>query len=122
MVLLVEPIIILSKIYATTFQVTASIERIHQILNDDSLAQAHASSTRKELIFSSITFNDVCFKYPKTNDYVLKSVSFKVNHGDFLGIVGPSGAGKSTIVSLMSKFYLPTEGQILVDGRSIEDI
>ena len=121
-VLLVEPIIILSKIYATTFQVTASIERINQILNDDSLAQAHASTNRKELIFSSITFNDVCFKYPKTNDYVLKSVSFKVNHGDFLGIVGPSGAGKSTIVSLMSKFYLPTEGQILVDGRSIEDI
>lgn len=119
-VLLVEPTIILTKIYATTFQVTASIERIN-----DFLIQDHDETCVEydsPLAFSSIEFKHVSFRYPNTQQQVLHDISFTANHGDFLGIVGPSGAGKSTIVSLISKFYLPINGHILVDGNDIENI
>ena len=121
-VLLVEPTIILTKIYATTFQVTASIERINQILQRSPSSQISSSEKFNSLDFSSIKFKNVFFNYPESDEVILKSISFETKHGDFLGIVGPSGAGKSTIVSLLSKFYLPTEGQIFVDGTSIEEI
>ena len=120
-VLLVEPTIILTKIYATTFQVTASIERINDILVQEPHS-THASTNVSPLTFSSIQFDHVSFNYPNSKQTVLHDISFTANHGDFLGIVGPSGAGKSTIVSLISKFYLPTEGHISIDGNAIEDI
>ncbi|RAP23165.1 hypothetical protein DID73_02385 [Candidatus Marinamargulisbacteria bacterium SCGC AG-343-K17] len=119
-VLLVEPIIILTKIYSDTFQVTASIERILFLFNFDSTDDA--PNLQKSLSFHSIEFKNVGFNYPGSSNLVLNDTSFTVNHGDFIGIVGPSGAGKSTIVSLMAKYYLPSQGQITIDGTSIENI
>lgn len=120
-ILLVEPTIILTKIYASTFQVTASIERINDILVQEPHS-THTSTNVSPLTFSSIQFDHVSFNYPNSKQTVLHDISFTANHGDFLGIVGPSGAGKSTIVSLISKFHLPTEGHISIDGNAIEDI
>ncbi len=120
-VLLVEPTIILTKIYATTFQVTASIERINDFLIQDH-DEPYSEKNETPLTFSCLAFKNVSFSYPSAQYRVLNNISFTANHGDFLGIVGPSGAGKSTIVSLISKFYLPTEGHISIDGNAIEDI
>jgi len=65
-----------------------------------------------------ITFNKVAFEYPsRKENIVLREVSFKVEPGQQVALVGPSGAGKSTIVSLLLKFYEPTGGGILFDGR-----
>lgn len=118
-VLLVEPTIILTKIYATTFQVTASIERINDFLIQDH-DEPYSEKNEMALTFSSLAFKNVSFSYPNAQHRVLNNISFTVNHGEVLGIIGPSGAGKSTIVSLISKFYLPTDGHILVDGYAIE--
>tara|TARA_B100001121_G_scaffold130981_1_gene114880 strand:- start:9400 stop:11139 length:1740 start_codon:yes stop_codon:yes gene_type:complete len=120
-VLLVEPTIILTKIYATTFQVTASIERINDFLIQDH-DEPYSEKNETPLTFSCLAFKNVSFSYPSAQYRVLNNISFTANHGDFLGIVGPSGAGKSTIVNLISKFYLPTEGHISIDGNAIEDI
>ena len=121
-VLLVEPTIILTKIYATTFQVTASIERINVLLKQNNMVPNTPNSITSAPSFSSISFDQVSFKYPQTDVNVLQDVSFNANHGDFIGVVGPSGAGKSTIVSLMAKYYLPSQGKITIDGVSIENI
>ena len=65
-----------------------------------------------------ITFNKVAFEYPsRKENIVLREVSFNVEPGQQVALVGPSGAGKSTIVSLLLKFYEPTGGGILFDGR-----
>jgi ABC-type multidrug transport system fused ATPase/permease subunit len=65
-----------------------------------------------------IAFDQVAFEYPsRKENNVLKEVSFTVEPGQQVALVGPSGAGKSTLVSLLLKFYTPTKGAILFDGR-----
>ncbi|MBN3490023.1 ABC transporter ATP-binding protein [Acholeplasma equirhinis] len=67
----------------------------------------------------TIEFDNVSFKYPKTEQMILKHISFKVNRGEKISVVGLNGAGKTTLVKLLSRFYQPTEGQILINGINI---
>ncbi len=121
-VLLVEPTIILTKIYASTFQVTASIERVNAILDQENPTKDLNNTSLPPLNFNSIIFNSVSFSYPSSEVQSLKNISFKINKGDFIGLVGPSGAGKSTIVNLIAHYYSPTSGNILIDGVAIETL
>ena len=68
---------------------------------------------------SSIEFNDVYFTYPNTTIKVLNGISFKVEDGDFLGIMGHTGAGKTTILKLIMRYYTPDSGEVLVNGQPI---
>jgi ABC-type multidrug transport system fused ATPase/permease subunit len=69
-------------------------------------------------LHGKITFDKVAFEYPsRKENKVLKQVSFNVDPGQQVALVGPSGAGKSTLVSLLLKFYEPSGGAILFDGR-----
>lgn len=69
-----------------------------------------------------IRFDKVSFKYPKSENYVLKDASFEINNGETVALVGRNGAGKSTIVKLLCKFYEPTEGDIFLNDINIKDI
>ena len=71
--------------------------------------------------FESLTFNNVCFKYPHTDKYILNGVSFTLDKGDKLSIVGINGSGKSTIIKLMLGFYEIESGQILINGYPMSD-
>lgn len=69
-------------------------------------------------LHGQITFDRVGFRYPSRDEVVvLREVSFTADPGQQIALVGPSGAGKSTIASLMLRFYDPTEGAIMFDGR-----
>ncbi|KIK60425.1 hypothetical protein GYMLUDRAFT_43735 [Collybiopsis luxurians FD-317 M1] len=70
----------------------------------------------------SIEFRSVSFKYPESNSYALKNVSFKIGKGQLCVILGENGSGKSTILKLMARLYDPEEGQILVDGHDIKTL
>lgn len=63
-----------------------------------------------------ITFDHVSFKYPSSDQYVLSDVSFTINAKQKTALVGVNGSGKTTIVKLLCGFYLPTEGDIYIDG------
>lgn len=67
--------------------------------------------------FESVIFDNVYFKYPTSDVYVLKGVSFTLNKGDRLSIVGINGAGKSTVIKLLIGLYQPESGQILLNGQ-----
>ena len=71
--------------------------------------------------FESLAFENVYFKYPHTEKYVLSGVSFRMNKGDKLSIVGVNGSGKSTIVKLMLGLYEIESGQILINGYPMTD-
>lgn len=74
-----------------------------------------------KILKPQIEFKHVDFGYD-SNHKVLKDVSFKINSGDFIGIVGPTGSGKTTIINLLNKLYDPVKGDILIDNVSIKKI
>jgi ATP-binding cassette subfamily B protein len=68
-----------------------------------------------------VEFRDICFSYTGRQD-TLADISLKASAGEVVAIVGPTGAGKTTLVSLIARFYAPSGGQILLDGRDVNDI
>jgi ATP-binding cassette subfamily B protein len=78
--------------------------------------QAHTDAPVPDRLREGIAFENVTFTYPGTTEPVLREVSLALPAGAVVAIVGENGAGKSTLVKLLSKFYQPDSGQILVDG------
>ena len=74
-----------------------------------------------EPLQGDIEFRDVTFHYPDGEENVLQNFSLKVPFGTHLAIVGETGAGKSTLVNLVCRFYEPTEGTLLIDGRDARE-
>ncbi len=70
-----------------------------------------------EEIRGDIEFRDVTFRYPDGEETVLEHFNLQIPFGSNIAIVGETGAGKSTLVNLICRFYEPTEGQVLIDGR-----
>ena len=74
-----------------------------------------------EPIRGDIEFRDVTFRYPDGEETVLENFSLKIPFGTHIAIVGETGAGKSTLVNLVCRFYEPTEGKLLIDGRDARE-
>lgn len=70
----------------------------------------------------SIEFKDVYYSYYNQEGYALSGVSFKINKGEKIALIGYNGAGKTTLIKLLSGFYHPTKGQILINGKDIETL
>ncbi|MBO4688319.1 MAG: ABC transporter ATP-binding protein [Clostridiales bacterium] len=69
--------------------------------------------------FESLEFRNVCFSYK--DEETIKDLSFKIDKGDIVALVGHNGAGKTTIIKLLLRFYDPTSGEILLNGRNIKE-
>lgn len=80
----------------------------------------HPKRENWEPITGEVAFRDVTFRY-KDGEEVLRNFNLKVKPGETIAIVGPTGAGKSTIVNLLCRFYEPTSGSILIDGRDYRE-
>ncbi|MEO1438448.1 MAG: ABC transporter ATP-binding protein, partial [Bacteroidota bacterium] len=72
-------------------------------------------------IQSGITFENVGFKYPNSEKWAIKNLSFHLQAGEKLALVGENGAGKTTLVKLLARLYEPTEGRILIDGINVHE-
>lgn len=69
-----------------------------------------------------IEFRNVWFRYPKTENWILKDINFTIHRGEKISIVGLNGAGKTTLVKLLCRFFDPDRGMILINGQDIQDI
>lgn len=74
-----------------------------------------------EEIKGDIEFRDVSFRYPDGEEYVLEHFNLKIPFGSNIAIVGETGAGKSTLVNLVCRFFEPTDGKVLIDGRDARE-
>ena len=88
--------------------------------------EPNISSKKKALPFpetirEGFTFEQVSFRYPQTEQWVLRDISFTLHPGEKLALVGENGAGKTTLVKLLTRLYDPDEGRILLEGHDLRD-
>ena len=97
---------------------TTGIERFAQIMSVEPEI-GYGKKEKLEKVSGEIEFRDITFSYDDGKDNVLEHIDLKVKPGENIAIVGPSGSGKTTMCSLLSLFYTPDAGKILLDGKDI---
>lgn len=128
-----EPIQQLARNIADIISVQANIERVTGLLDQEPQIVDSKEITDKygdsfypkkenwETLHGEIEFKDVSFHYPDGNEEVLSHFNLKIPEGTTVAIVGETGAGKSTLVNLACRFFEPTEGKILIDGKDYRE-
>jgi ATP-binding cassette subfamily B protein len=115
------PIQQLVQLYNTYQQGQAAVKKLRDLL--DTVPEVPEKPDAEVLppIAGAITLRDVTFGY-RTDKPVITNVDLQIQPGETFALVGPTGAGKSTIAKLVSRFYDPTEGAVLIDGHDIRDV
>ena len=128
-----EPIQQIARNIADILSLQANIERVMGLLEEKPLITDTPEVEAKygtvfapkrenwEPIRGDIEFRDVSFRYPDGNENVLTHFNLKIPAGSTIAIVGETGAGKSTLVNLACRFFEPTSGQVLIDGRDYRE-
>lgn len=114
-----RPIMNLSNFYNTLITNLSAADRIFEILDVEPFIKDDLDKPDIGELKGKVEFKNVSFAYDDNKDLVLKNVSFKVKEGEKIALVGETGAGKTTIVSLISRFYNPSQGDILIDDKNI---
>ncbi|MCX5726166.1 MAG: ABC transporter ATP-binding protein [Candidatus Saganbacteria bacterium] len=120
--LIAEPVMTLSKINLIIQRALTAAERVFEVIDIAPTVKDMPDAKEIPHIKGKIDFRNVSFHYNKEEGDVLKNINLEVSPGEIIALVGPSGAGKSTFVSLISRFYDPSEGAIYVDGHNIKEV
>lgn len=127
-----DPVLELARIYTEMISAQAAAERVMSLINEkeditensEVLALYGNHYEQKienwEPLIGTVEFEHVDFYY-KEGEYILQDFNLKVEKGQTVALVGETGSGKSTIVNLACRFYEPTEGRILIDGKDYKD-
>lgn len=130
---LIDPVQNIARIVTDLVTVQVNIERFTRLMETKPDVEDTAAVVAKygdvfepkrenwEPIRGDIEFRDVSFMYPDGTEYVLEHFNLDIPAGTCVAIVGETGAGKSTLVNLVCRFYEPTSGQILIDGRDYRE-
>lgn len=128
-----EPIQQLAKNISEFISTQANIERVFSLLekvpdieDSEEVIEKYGNSFSPkkenwEPIKGDIEFKDVYFKYPDGDEYIYENFNFKIPAGTTVALVGETGAGKSTLVNLACRFFEPTKGSVLIDGRDYRE-
>ena len=118
--MLTWPVASLGWVSSMVQEAEASQKRLNEFLKIE--PEIVNKNTEHSVIEGAIAFQNVSYTYEDTNIKALQDISFTVKKGETLAILGKTGSGKSTILSLISRLYDVSEGQITVDGTLIKDL
>ncbi|MBT2681522.1 ABC transporter ATP-binding protein [Bacillus sp. ISL-35] len=116
-----RPLNDLSNQFNTLLSAVAGADRVFDIIDTEEEAVDEKGATPLRDIIGKVEFKDVSFSYEKGGDTV-SELNFHADPGQTIALVGPTGAGKSTIINLISRFYEPDQGMILIDGHDSKKI
>jgi ATP-binding cassette, subfamily B, bacterial len=120
-VLIIDPINIITLNYNEFKQAEASVERVFQLLQLQPTIVERANAIALPQVNGQVEYDNVCFSY-SDHTPVLNGITLKVQPGEVIALVGLSGAGKTTLVNLLPRFYDPQQGRILIDGTDIQTV
>ncbi len=115
------PVSGLANLLENLQQSLAGAERVALILDTPSAIENAESAEDIGTVKGSVTFENVSFDYGNRIP-VLKNINFSCKPGMMVALVGPTGVGKTTVTQLISRFYDPVEGRILIDGKDIKEV
>jgi ABC-type multidrug transport system fused ATPase/permease subunit len=118
---LIAPILQIVQVGTQLTEALAGLERTHEILKESAEDSDPQRTVSLPAIVGNIDFADVNFSYDGVRA-VLHDVSFHASPGTVTALVGSSGSGKSTMIGLISAFYVPTKGAVLVDGVDLSTV
>lgn len=115
------PIQTMGDLYNSLLSTGASAERIFQLLDTEPQVQNRVGAQPLGRIRGHVAFENVWFKYDTTpeNQWVLRDICFEAKPGQTVALVGATGSGKTSIISLITRFYEPQRGRILIDGEDL---
>ena len=112
--------LMLTMIFMVLPRARVSAESINEVLESD-VSVISGSFNGKTEETGTVEFQNVSFKYPDADEYLLKNINFKVNKGETVAFIGSTGSGKSTLINLIPRLYDVSEGMVLVDGVNVKD-
>ena len=130
---MMEPFFWISSAVSELIAAQVNIERFSRLVNTASDVADTPEVTAKygdafhpkrenwEPLHGDVEFRDVSFRYPDGDETILEHFNLKVPQGANVALVGETGAGKSTLVNLVCRFFEPTAGQVLIDGRDVRE-
>lgn len=121
--LFTNPLSRIAQATTTLQSITAAAERVYEFIDEEELKDESNLKEKlaRESIKGNVEFSHVKFSYDDKKE-IIKDFNAKINAGDKIAIVGPTGAGKTTMVNLLMKFYEINAGDILIDGKSINNL
>ncbi len=116
-----QPVRTLAQMNRRFLRAATSAERVFEILDTPPSVASRKDAVGLPNMRGQVEFRDVFFSYDSEKN-AINGISFTVEPGEMIGLVGHSGAGKSTLINLVTRFYDPNDGDILIDGHDSRDI
>jgi ATP-binding cassette subfamily B protein len=113
-------IIMMVMIFIMGPRAITSLKRIVEVINSSNYVKE--GSAKLNTFNGALTFKNVSFSYPKSNQPVLKNINLTIPKGKITAIIGSTGSGKSSIINLLMRFYEYTDGSIMVDNQELRDL
>ena len=112
--------LMLTMIFMVLPRAQVSAKRINEVLESEIMIQDgnFMGETEEK---GTVSFKNVSFKYPDSEEYLLKNINFEVKKGETIAFIGSTGSGKSTLINLVPRLYDVTDGEVLVDGVNVKE-